>query len=432
VQGEGCDLFWPCIDHPMNEPALVEQWITVPAPLVAAGNGVDLGMTEKDGWRTYGWRTKNPNTYAIALNVGPYGHLSADYRSRYGNTIPMHFWHLASREAEAKKLFGQFPKFLDFYEQVIGPYPFGDEKLGVVETPHLGMEHQTINAYGNEYKLDEYGFDWLLHHELAHEWFGNQLTNDDWDHLWLHEGFGGYMQPLYTQWLHGDMAYHARLYNTLKQGLRNRVPIVSGRTQCEHIAYNPQYGPASDIYAKGSLVLHTLRSLIGDKAFFEATRRLVYGTPDPKPGNFRPRLANTRDFQKAVNESTGKDYAWFFDVYFYEAALPELLVDRDGMGLLIGWKAPAGRPFPLPVEVSVDGELRIVDLSNGPARVEATRDAVVVIDPSSKILRAQPYLDDWRATQEPRRARRQRPIDPNDRCLATAGEPAPEAGGAAK
>ncbi|HRG15661.1 MAG TPA: M1 family metallopeptidase, partial [Pseudomonadota bacterium] len=204
VQGEGCDLFWPCIDHPAAEPGEVEQFITVPAPLVAAGNGIDLGMTERDGWRTYHWKTAHPNTYAIALNIAPYAHLEGEYRSRYGNSIPLHFWHLPEREEGARRLFAEFPRMLDFFEQVIGPYPFGSEKMGVAESPHLGMEHQTINAYGNEYRLDEYGFDWLLQHEFAHEWFGNQVTNADWDDMWLHEGYGAYMQPLYSQWLHGD------------------------------------------------------------------------------------------------------------------------------------------------------------------------------------------------------------------------------------
>jgi aminopeptidase N len=418
VQGEGCDLFWPCIDHPLAEPGEVEQEITVPSPLVAAGNGIALGMTESDGWRTYRWRTRDPNTYGIALNIGPYGHLHLDYASRYGNTIPVDFWHLASRAEQAKKLFEEFPKILDFYEQVIGPYPFGGEKMGVVETPHLGMEHQTINAYGNEYKLDEYGFDWLLHHEFAHEWFGNQMTNDDWDHMWLHEGFGGYMQPLYTQWLHGEMPYLARLFNTRKQGLRNRVPIVSGKTQCEHIAYSPDHGPGSDIYAKGSLVLHTLRGTIGDAAFFDATRRLVYGRPDPKPGNFETRTASTRDFQRAVNEATGRDYAWFFDVYLYSAALPELVVERDATGLDLSWKAPGNLPFPMPVELRVNGDLVVADLASGKARVAATRDDIVVVDPASKLLKVEPHLDAWRATQEPRKTRRQRPVDPADPCLS--------------
>ncbi len=200
-------------------------------------------MTETDGWRTYHWRTAHPNTYAIALNIGPYAHLQQTYRSRYGNVIPLHFRPLQGNEEKGKKLFAEFPRMLDFFEQMIGPYPFGSEKMGVVETPHLGMEHQTINAYGNEYKLDEYGFDWLLQHEFAHEWFGNQLTNVDWDDMWLHEGFGAYMQPLYTQWLHGDMAYLARLFEQRKT-VRNKFPVVSGKSQCEHIVKHPEHGPS--------------------------------------------------------------------------------------------------------------------------------------------------------------------------------------------
>jgi aminopeptidase N len=151
VEGEGCDLFWPCIDHPMGKPAVVDEHITVPAPLGAAGNGVSLGMTEANGWRTWHWRAKHPSTYGIAINVGPYEVLSGDYRSRYGNVIPLRLWYLPQNKAHAKDLFAEFPQMLDFFESTIGPYPFADEKMGVVETPHKGMEHQTINAYGNKY-----------------------------------------------------------------------------------------------------------------------------------------------------------------------------------------------------------------------------------------------------------------------------------------
>lgn len=416
VQGEGCDLFWPCIDHPLNEPASVEQFISVPAPLVAVGNGVDLGMTEQNGWRTYHWKTAHPNTYAIALNIAPYAHLQGEYRSRYGNTIPLHFWHLPERAQGARRLFAEFPRMLDFFEQVIGPYPFGTEKMGVAETPHLGMEHQTINAYGNEYRLDEYGFDWLLQHEFAHEWFGNQVTNADWDDMWLHEGYGAYMQPLYSQWLHGDMAYLARLFEQRKT-VKNAFPIVSGRTQCEHIVYHPEHGPGGDIYVKGSLVLHSLRALIGDAAFFAATRRLVYGTADPKPGAFVPRVASTRDFIADVNTAAGRDLNWFFDVYLYQAALPELVEIRDAEGLTLRWQVPGGKPFPMPVDVRVNGVLQTLDLSSGSARVAATRDDIVIVDPTSKLLRALPHLDAWQQSREAREPQRVAPVVSGDPCL---------------
>ena len=142
---------------------------------------------------------------------------------------------------------------LDFFEQAIGPYPFGDEKMGVVETPHLGMEHQTLNAYGSGYPEGEYGFDGLLQHEFAHEWFGNQVTNANWDDMWLHEGFGTYMQPLYGQYLEGDMADFAMLYDE-RLSVRNRFPLVSGRPRTEEQVYDDQAGPGQDIYYKGSLL----------------------------------------------------------------------------------------------------------------------------------------------------------------------------------
>ncbi|MEE2850990.1 MAG: M1 family peptidase, partial [Pseudomonadota bacterium] len=140
VQGEGCDIFWPCIDSPHGEPGRVDLHITVPSALSAPSNGRFLGKVDHgDGWTTWNWSAKSPNTYAIALNVGPYEEVSGDYASRFGNTIPMRYWHLKSDTPEqVQGLFAQFPRMLDFFEATVGPLPFGDEKMGVVETPHLG------------------------------------------------------------------------------------------------------------------------------------------------------------------------------------------------------------------------------------------------------------------------------------------------------
>lgn len=394
VQGNGCDMFWPCIDHPLGEPEQVDQHITVPAPLVAAGNGIAMGMEEKDGWRTYHWRTHDPNTYAIALNIGPYELLQAEYQSRYGNTIPLRFWHLRGNAEKAKGLFAEFSTMLDFFEEKIGPYPFADEKMGVVETPHLGMEHQTVNAYGNEYKKSEYGYDWLLQHEFAHEWFGNQLTNRDWDDMWLHEGFGTYMQPLYLQWLRGDMAYYANLMKQ-RTALANKHPIVSGRPMREADVYSDERGPGHDIYYKGSFVLHVLRNLIGDEAFFAATRQLVYGTTEPQSGNFKPRYGTTRDFIEAVNAATGRDYQWFFDVYLYSAALPGLQATHEGNRLALRWKTPGDKPFPMPVEVRAGDRVVTLGMQDGQGSVDLPVGASYTLDPHSKLLRALPHIVEY-------------------------------------
>jgi aminopeptidase N len=401
IQGNGCDLFWPCIDHPMGEPLQVDQHITVPAPLVSAGNGIAMGMDEKDGWRTYHWRTKNPDTYAIAINVGPYEVLKADYKSRYGNTFPMYYWYLRGEEAKAKGLFAEFKPMLDFFEEVIGPYPFADEKMGVVETPHLGMEHQTINAYGNEYKKAEYGYDWLLEHEFAHEWFGNQLTNKDWDDMWLHEGYGTYMQPLFMQWLRGDMEYHAYLMKE-RATVANRKPIVAGHTMKEEDVYSDEKGPGHDIYYKASLILHTFRNLVGDKDFFAVTRQIVYGTTDPKPGHFKPLYADTKDYIAAVKQVTGKDYQWFFDVYLYQAPLPELVATRNGDRLDLRWKVANDKPFPMPVEVRVGDKVETVSMANGQGSVALPADASFTLDPRSKILRELPHIGEFQKDQAER------------------------------
>lgn len=402
VQPEGCDLFWPCIDSPLAEPARVDLHITVPPGLSAPSNGRFLGTVDHpDGWTTWNWTAAHPNTYAIALNIGPYEELKADYRSRFGNTVRMSYWHLRSDDpAKAQGLFDQFAPMLDFYETTVGPYPFGEEKMGVVATPHLGMEHQTINAYGNEYKLDGRGFDWLLHHELSHEWFGNQLTNRNADDMWLHEGLGSYMQPLYDRWLNGERFMQASLLEQ-RRDLINRFPVVSGTERSEDEVYKSDLGPGLDLYNKGSLIAHSLRLLIGDEAFFRSVTRLVYGTATPRPGEFRPRYATTDEFLAIVNEEAGRDLGWFFRAYLYHAALPDLRQTRESDALLLEWTAGDGAPFPMPVEVEVDGRRQTVAMTGGRGRIAVPEGAHVLIDPDNRVLRRLDFIEAWRAAGSP-------------------------------
>lgn len=400
VQGEGCDLFWPCIDHPMGKAQLIDQHIVVPAPLVAAGNGIALGMDEADGWRTWHWRAKHPSTYGIALNVAPYRNMQSEYASRYGNRIPLQFWYLPESEAKAGALFQQLPPMLNFFESVIGPYPFGDEKVGIAETPHKGMEHQTINAYGNKFAKTSYGYDELLQHEFAHEWFGNQLTNSNWDDMWLHEGFATYMQPLYMQYLRGEQEYFASLQQ-MRAGIVNKAPMVSGKPKSEEEVYDlKKGGPGGDIYVKGALVLHTLRSLIGDEAFFRAVRLLVYGTDQPQPGQFQPRYGSTQEFMAIINQVTGSNYDWFFQAYLYQAELPELSAAREGGQLLLSWKVPGGTAFPMPIEVRVGQRVEQVSMTGGQGQLSIPSDATWTIDPRSRVLRRAEHIEAYQAYRE--------------------------------
>jgi aminopeptidase N len=396
VEGEGCDLFWPCVDQPHGKPDLVDLYVNVPKPLVAPGNGVLVGVSDEGGTSTYHWRAKHPTTYAISINVGPYKELTGEYKSRYGNTIPLQYWYMAGEDAEAKQLFAEFPRMLDFFEAKIGPYPWGDEKMGVVETPYEGMEHQTINAYGNHYAKDGSGFDWLLQHEFSHEWFGNQMTNANWDDMWLHEGFATLMQPLYARYLDGDATYYAWI-NRLRMMIANRYPVVSGTPRTEEAVYDESRGgPGQDIYNKGALMLQTLQHLIGDQAFYASARELVYGRPDPKPGNFQPQYRTTADYMRIVDQVTGKNYDWFFKVYLYQAALPKLDVQRHGDTLDLSWQAPDNLPFPMPVEVQVDDTVHTVSMEGGHGSLAVPAGALVTIDPHSVLLRDEPRITGFR------------------------------------
>jgi aminopeptidase N len=312
-------------------------------------------------------------------------------------------WYLPQSEKGAKELFAEFPPMLDFFENTIGPYPFGDEKMGVVETPHKGMEHQTINAYGNKYAKTAYGYDELLQHEFAHEWFGNQLTNANWDDMWLHEGLGSYMQPLYVQRLRGDMEYFASLMHQ-RAMIENKAAMVSGKPKLEEDVYDTRRGgPGQDIYNKGSLVMHTLRGLIGDGAFFRAVREEVYGTPDPRPGNFSPRYGTTPEFMAIVRRVSGRDLDWFFQAYLYQAKLPELQATRKGKTLQLAWKTEKDTPFPMPVEVRVGERIVNVAMTDGRGSVELPEGAGYTLDPHSKVLRREQHIERFQQYQEEQR-----------------------------
>jgi aminopeptidase N len=403
VEGEGCDLFWPCFDNSLVEIGTVDLHIDVPKGLVAPSNGAFMGTRPSGDDRiVWNWRAHHPNNYAIALNIAPYEVVHSTYRSRYGNSIPLYYWYLPGEKDNARALFAEFAPTLEFFERTIGPYPWGNEKVGVVETPHLGMEHQTINAYGNAYKPAAEGFDWLFQHEFSHEWFGNQLTNRDWDDMWLHEGFGTYMQPLYVQYRLGQMPYDAYMWK-LRAMIHNRFPIVSGKHKLEHQVYDKDTGPANDIYYKGAWVLHSLRALIGNEAFFRATRRLVYGRADPRPGNFQPRFGTTNEFVRYASEEAGTDLNWFFDVYLRSSRLPKLVATPKGNRLDLEWRTPNGKHFPMPVEVEVDGRVETVQMPHGRGSIAIASDSHWVLDPATKLLRDDAAVDrfrDWTETQK--------------------------------
>ena len=209
--------------------------------------------------------------------------------------------------------------------------------------------------------------------------------------MWIHEGLGSYMQPLFAQYLHGDIAYKAYL-NNQRKGLINTHPIVSNKLMEVEEVYEKGVGPALDIYYKGSWIMHTLRYLIGDPVFFDSVTTLLYGTATQQPGEFTTVYRNTEDFIQLVNALSGDDLSWFFDVYLYQAKLPELQEQRSNGELTLSWLVPDDLPFPMPVEVSVNGNITTLQLPDQNT-LKVTAQDVVIVDPNSKLLRFEARYD---------------------------------------
>ena len=395
VQGHGPDVWWPAKDHVSDKPDSMAIRIRVPEPLVVATNG-QLRRVEDpgDGFRTYHWFVSTPiSAYNVALNIAPYRQIEDEFRSVTGEVFPVVFYVLPENEERGVAFLPEILEHLSFYERYLGPYPFRADKYGVAQTPHLGMEHQTIIAYGANFNNGamtggrDWGFDALHHHELAHEWFGNLVTNSDWKDMWIHEGFGTYMQALYAEELGGPELYHAYLAGE-RRGIANRRPLAPRESQTAGEIY---FDTGGDIYSKGAWVLHSLRYLIGDEAFFAALRRMAYPDPDDEhiTDGDHVRFATTDDFLRIAEEASGRDLDWFFDVYLRQPQLPTLIAERSGDTLHVRWDAPNGLAFPMPVDVRIGDERVRIDMPpEGAAEVPLTGPDQAVLDPGNWILRA--------------------------------------------
>jgi aminopeptidase N len=393
LQGEGCDLWWPCKDHPDGEPASMDLYFTVPEGLTAASNGVLVDVATANGRSTFHWKTSVPtNTYGIALNIGPYVLIEDTYDSINGTEIPVKFWALQENEAVAREFFDkEFADTIAFFEDKIGPYPWGQEKLGVVETPHYGMEHQSIIAYGRNYRRKTYGFDYILNHELAHEWFGNVMTHSTPSDLWLHEGFATFMQAEYSRQYVGEAAYHTLHYRTDLQ-IKSCYPIAPREYMTLGELYSDDdggKGPTGDIYSKGSAVLRSLEYVVGEETLWRSIQRLVFDTTEVSQlkAPIETRYRSTDDFVSIAGDEAGTDLAWFFEVYARRGPLPEIILTESDGDLILEWVGVDDLNFPMPLPVSVNGEMQRVEFSDNRATLANVKKADVLIDPLLQILR---------------------------------------------
>ncbi|MDG2150326.1 MAG: M1 family metallopeptidase [Planctomycetota bacterium] len=390
-QGEGADLWWPCKDHPSDKPESMDLFVTVPDPLVVASNGTLQSVTPAgDGKQTYHWHIASPiSNYNVALNVGPYERIDAQFTSLDGESFPVYFWVLPESLEKGRAFMPEILDHLAFFENVVGPYPFRAEKYGVVETPHLGMEHQTIIAYGNDFRPGNPDYDWLHHHELSHEWWGNLVTNRDWKDMWIHEGIGTYMQPLYLEQRFGQQAYQQEMRRA-RARINNQRAVAPREIQDSKQIYFALDGSHdNDIYYKGSWIMHTLRWLLGDEVFFVTLRRMAY--PDPSDERVtdgrQVRFSDTEEIRAITEAQAGEDLGWFFEVYLRQPDLPVLEARVENDTLFLEWTVPEGLEFPMPVPLLLGDRMLRVEMPNGQAEV-ALQGQSFEVDPAQRILKA--------------------------------------------
>ena len=386
-QSEGADLWWPCKDHPSDEPDSISLRFTVPEPLVAVSNGrLRSTAGNGDGTRTFWWFASTPiNNYGVTLYAAPYDTVVGEYVSVTGERLPITFWVLPQNRGRRQALLPEFAAHLRFYEKLLGPYPFRADKYGVVEAPYLGMEHQTAIAYGNDagpavFGYD-YGFDALHLHELAHEWWGNMITASDWKDFWLHEGFATYMEALYAEKVCDRDAYF-ELIRRFRGRIRNQTPLAPREPRTAGQIYG------GEIYYKGACVLHTLRYAVGDSLFFEILSRMLYPDPALRPveDGRQCRLVDSDELMRIAEQVSGIELDGFFETYLRQPDLPRLVATLRPDALELSWEVTHGLGFDLPVEIEMRNERFRIDMSAGAAVIPIEMDDEPVIDPDGWLL----------------------------------------------
>ncbi len=351
VQGTGAYQWWPNKEHQSDEPDSVLISITTPDTLMDVSNGrLRNKKNLNNGWTRWDWFVSNPiNNYNVTFNIAKYAHFDDTYISAVdGDTLTLDYYVLPENLEKAKKQFQQVKSMLACFEKRFGKYPFYKDGYKLVEAPHLGMEHQSAVAYGNHYLNGYRGrasseeglrFDFIIVHESAHEWWGNSVTSKDIADMWIHESFAAYAEALYVECQYGYQAY-LNYQNGKKYGVRNDRPIIG--------PYGVNREGASDMYNKGSLILHTLRHVIDDDNLWFAILKGIQT-------KFRHQTVTADDIFNYINKMTGTDYSTFFDQYFKHTTIPKLQVVISKQGSKVSaryrWQAD-GENFAMPVKVT--------------------------------------------------------------------------------
>lgn len=319
-QGIGASVWWPLKDHPSEEPDNgMTISVTAPRDLMDVSNGQLEKVIDNGDTKTWVWKVVNPiNAYGVNISIADYVHFGEIIKGEKGD-LKMDYYVLPENEEKAREQFKQAPMMIEAFEHWFGPYPFYEDGYKLIEVPYLGMEHQSSVTYGNNYENGYLGkdltgsgwglkFDFIIIHESAHEWFANNITNNDVADMWVHEGFTNYAESLYVEYHFGKQA-GAEYVIGLRKSIFNNSPIIGKRD------LNKRGG--NDMYNKGGNILHTLRQLIEDD---EKWRQILRGLNK----EFYHQTVSSKQIEDYISEQSGIDLQEFWDQYLRTTKIPKI------------------------------------------------------------------------------------------------------------
>ncbi len=346
VQGTGASLWYPVKDSQSDEPDYgASIKVAVPNGLMNVSNGRFLGSQDlKNGYTRWDWEVKNPiNNYNITVNIADYIHI----RDKMSN-LDLDYYVLRENESKAREHFAEVKPMMECFQSKFGRYPFWEDGYKLVETPYLGMEHQSAVAYGNKYKkgymgLDLSGtgvgmfFDYITIHETGHEWFGNSITSNDIADMWIHEGFTTYSETVFIECIKGyDDAM--KYINGQAKNVRNDRPIIG--------QYGVNNEGSGDMYYKGSLLLNTLRHIIADDAKWW---KMLYDYSE----TFKKKIITSDTVIDYFNKVSGTDLTTIFKQYLYTNQIPIFIYKVKGDYLYYSWDNVMD-DFNMPIDIGFE------------------------------------------------------------------------------
>ena len=350
-QGAGASIWWPTKDHQSDEVDSMLISISVPNGLKDVSNGRLRKVTPlADGYTRFDWFVANPiNNYDVTANIGDYTHMEDSFDGEKGK-LTIDYWVMPYNTERATKQFGANVKpMLKAFEHWFGPYPFYQDGYKLVETPHLGMEHQSAVAYGNKYRNGYLGrdlsgtgrglnWDFIIVHESGHEWFGNSITAKDIADMWIHESFTNYSESLFIEYYYGKQA-GLEYVKGLQKIIRNDEPVIG--------PYNVNKEGSGDMYPKGANLLGMVRATINDDTKWLKILRGLNAT-------FYHKTVTTPQIVNYINQQSGMNLTPVFDQYLHYTNIPKLEFKFENGKIYARWIADV-KDFNMPVKVRVKG-----------------------------------------------------------------------------